>query len=330
MKKSVLALLLAVLMTVTLLTIGASASSDAPTMQATDLLEKLEKATSGSTVQLTGNVVVSNEGKSVVTDSVIVVPEGVTLDGNGYSITASSNWQLISGKQANHIVGLKDGATIKNVTIIGNKNTKSGIHVYRCTGVVIDTVTIEGCGNAGMIVNGSTVTATKLNTSDNAWGGVNVDQGSGVTSPANFNLTSGNIEEYPKIWSENESKGNITYPSDWVELLGSKYSDFAPVDDLGPGAIYNENQETYYRGFDYALNRADTGNTLVLLSDVVDNCNFKINKDITLVSGTYKEITFSVDVGARARIFDIDDGCTLTIYKIWRIYLGLTPLIGKA
>ena len=75
--------------------------------------------------------------------------------------------------------------TIKNLTIVGSADTKSGIHAYNCTGTVkLEDVTIQNCGNAAVQVNSSKVEATNLNTEGNVWGAINVDKGASLdTSP---------------------------------------------------------------------------------------------------------------------------------------------------
>lgn len=86
-------------------------------------------------------------------------------------------------------------------------------------------VTIQDCGNAALVVNGSKVEATNLNTHGNAWGAVNVDIGAALSeATASFELKSGTLEETAKIWTEkdvsNDSETNtspvtITVPNDW-------------------------------------------------------------------------------------------------------------------
>ena len=84
MKKSILARLLAVLMVASLLPAAAMADEQVMTVDA--LKAALSSATAGDTVELMGNVTVSNNDDSAYTASVITVPEGVTLDGKSFSI----------------------------------------------------------------------------------------------------------------------------------------------------------------------------------------------------------------------------------------------------
>lgn len=126
MKKSILALLLAVLMVASLLPAAALADGTA-TMSVEELRDELSTAAAGSTVELTGNVTVSNNDGTPYTASVITVPEGVTLDGKGFSIIADdSRVQKDKGGSpvnANHILGVSNGSTVQNLTIIGANKT---------------------------------------------------------------------------------------------------------------------------------------------------------------------------------------------------------------
>ena len=296
MKKSILALLLAVLMVASLLPAAAMADEPA-TMSVEELRNALNAAaTSGGTVTMTGNVTVTDEGLSGYGAAAIVVPAGVTLDGAGFSISAGT-WN--SSNQF-HIVGVSGTAansvtTIKDLTIVGNANTKSGIHAYMCEGEVrLDTVTIKNCGEAGMIVNGSLVKATNLTTSGNAWGAVNVDCGSGVTTPASFELVSGNLSENTKIWSENASNSTINYPSDWAKVNGSAVDNYAPISSLSDEVVYNETQGKYYLTLAYAITKADAGDVLSLMGNVSVTDTITINKSLT-IDGKNHEITGDVN-----------------------------------
>lgn len=175
------------------------------------------------TVTLTAGVVVSDAGHMGGYGTAIInVPAGVTLDGAGYSIIAQ-NW---TSENQYHIIGVSETdadttTTIQNLTIAGNANTKSGIHAYKCKGTVaISGATIMGCGNAAVQVNGSIVTAKNLTTSGNAWGAVNVDKGSNVTTETSFTL-SGNensLSEPVKVWTElTDTETIITVPESWAQ-----------------------------------------------------------------------------------------------------------------
>ena len=59
-------------------------------------------------------------------------------------------------------------------------------------------------------------------TSGNAWGAVNVDPGSGVTSPSVFTLNSGDLTEDGQIWSDGT---NVTETAT-VTVIAAGYTEY--------------------------------------------------------------------------------------------------------
>ena len=105
----------------------------------------------------------------------IVVPTGVTLDGDNYTISpAFSKFE----NSNNATVGvLTNNVTIQNLTIDGtNGRSLHGINVYDSTGVRIDEVTVKNMDHTGIVVNSSVVSVSKVTTVNNGWSGINVDQ----------------------------------------------------------------------------------------------------------------------------------------------------------
>ncbi len=128
----------------------------------------------------------------------IVRESTVTLE------SANAVWNTTNtGK---HIIGIYSGTssspvTISNVTIDSNSQSY-GVNTYANAYGNLNNVTIKNSKGAALTVNGSTIIATNLNTSDNAWGSVNVDPGSGVVTPSVFTFNSGNLTESNQIWSD--------------------------------------------------------------------------------------------------------------------------------
>lgn len=114
--------------------------------------------------------------------SQINLPEGVTLEGNGYTISAG----FAKTDNSNiSVVGIAaDNVTVKDVTIDGAAGMAlHGVNIYTSEGVYVTDTTIKNNDGAGLVVNGSLVTVENLTTSGNGVG-VNVDLGSGVVGPA--------------------------------------------------------------------------------------------------------------------------------------------------
>jgi hypothetical protein len=143
---------------------------------------------------------------SVTLSQQVTVESPVTIDGNGNTVSASFQKTSPSNNSAIGIVGTT-GVTIENVIFDGTGGTAwplqlHGVNVYRSTGINLNTVTVRNFMGSGVVVNGSNVSATNLNTSGNSWNAVNVDPGSGVTEPSVFTLNSGVLGENAQIWSD--------------------------------------------------------------------------------------------------------------------------------
>ncbi len=332
MKKSILSLALAVLMVMTLFTVGAFAEGE---MTAAELQKALDEAalSGDKVVTMTSDVIVSDADLSSYGDAAIKVPEGVTLDGGNYKIIAE-NWTSTNQYHVVGVSGTTSGSTttIENLTVIGNANTKSGVHAFACEGnVVINNVTIKNCGNAAVQVNGSIVEATALVTSGNVWGAVNVDKGSASTQ-ASFTLNSGDLGEEYKVWSEKDSNSTIIVPSDWVTVNGAVSNDYAPANDLGVNAVYNETNDVYYRGLDYAVAEAQNGDTIVLLDDaILDGSKTSKNQgvlDITskdiIIDGGSHTLTIAEGSNKDAHAVNIQTNSNVTIKNITIDGAGIT------
>jgi len=187
-------------------------------------------AVNGDTVTLMGNVELPEE---------LVLPDGVTLDGNGYTISVddSATWVFaVLGSETKHLMELGNNCTVKNVTL-DSENKVYGVQAYCVTGVKLDNVTIKNSKGAGLTVNGSDVEAVNLKASGNAWGSVNVDPGSGVTSVSEFTVSGANtnLADATAIWSDGN---NVTAGTNDVEVAisGGTYSGAITVAD-GKGTV---------------------------------------------------------------------------------------------
>jgi hypothetical protein len=119
------------------------------------------------------------------TTATIDVPSDTILEGNDFKISASPT---VTGQ----VLGVTnaDNVTINNLTVEGAAGVSlRGVNVYQSENVALNDVTILNNDKHGLVVNGSEVTVDNLTTSGNGWGGVNVDLGSGVTSPAILTVT---------------------------------------------------------------------------------------------------------------------------------------------
>ena len=266
------------------------------------LEEALTESNSGDTITLVKDVTVSNTqdmANSNYNEAVITLKDGVTLDGDTHTIYADKNWfnstaGKNTGKPANHIVGVSGvSATIKNLTIVGNANTKHGINAFGTNGtntLIVNNVTIKNCGTAGMVIKGAKVTATNINTEGNPWGAINVDKSTGST----LDLTGGTFKENVQIWTESDGSNVLLdgvqldkVTGEGTNLKGYTYF----TDDVSKlGAAYNETTETIYESLADALNVAGSKETISVVKDtkltadttVKDNVTLVVNPDVTL------------------------------------------------
>ncbi|TQS79621.1 MAG: hypothetical protein A3205_02225 [Methanomassiliicoccales archaeon Mx-03] len=140
-------------------------------------------------------------------------PNNVTITING-----GDNTITFKGTNKTSVIGFYDGAeySVSDLIIDGDyaastNVSKHGINMVGAD-VTLDNITIKDCGAAGIVVNGgdnaeqsSTVSASNITTSGNAWGGINVDNDDGT---ANFTLSGSNdFGEQTQIWSES---GNVS------------------------------------------------------------------------------------------------------------------------
>lgn len=259
------------------------------------LKEALTESKSGDTITLVKDVTVSNTqamANSNYNEAVITLKDGVTLDGDSHTIYADKNWfKSTDGKNANnpanHIVGVSGvSATIKNLTIVGNANTKHGINAFGTNGtntLIVNNVTIKNCGTAGMVINGAKVTATNINTEGNPWGAINVDKSSG----SELDLTGGTFKENVQIWTESDGS-NVSLDGVQLDKVTGKgtilksYTYF--TDDVSKlGAAYNETTKTIYESLDTALNEAHSGDTISVVKDTELTAGATVDNNVTLV-----------------------------------------------
>ena len=168
--------------------------------------DALNVANTGDTIVLGSDITVLEE---------VVIDKAVTIDGAGYTLSAHFNKTSDSNNSAIGIV--HSDVTIQNLIVDGTGGPVwpiqlHGINVYLSTNVNLNTVTVSNFGGAGVVVNGSLVTVDDITTSGNAWGGINVDQGSGVTAVTTLtvNGVSTHTETNADIWRDDNLKTGVT------------------------------------------------------------------------------------------------------------------------
>ena len=225
----------------------------------------------------------------------INVTKSVTIEGAGYTIKAN-NASWATGNSYKHLLNITaSNVTVQNLTLDSN-NQACGNQAWadpsssKITNVKFTDVTMKGSPNAGLIVKHAEVTAENLTTSDNAWGGVNVDGGT-----PHFTLTGNStLNEANKIWAEKRNGPAVVTAEGYYCHLTADGQFYAWSTSVSDNAVAVAN-DVYYT-------------TLVAaVSDVADGGEIKLIKSSTGGGvGTYGTPKTATQIAAKG--FTIDFG----------------------
>ena len=183
------------------------------------LEEAIAAAEDDDTITLTKNTTLETSS---------TLNEGVTLDGNGYTITYTGNKSAII---------MSDDCVVENVTLRGTAPMNVwkgayGIQAYNAKNTTISDVTIKGF-NAAILVNGSETTLTDVvDVSSNGFGGIEVSKGEGVTANSVLTVEGTVINDTesskaPTAWTECTDKNGdgaqgSVIGADWTSVVYEK------------------------------------------------------------------------------------------------------------
>lgn len=160
------------------LLIFTNVSNAAETENATnesDLISAIQNVDDGGTVKIQNNITVTGP---------IVIQKTLTIDGNGYTISGSTDWTSTSGNQSMFTAQLAAGRlTLKNINL--NNGPKYGVQSYDGATVILNNVSIEGFRYGGVLVNGGNVEVIDLHlgyNGTNANNGIEIDKGAYATN----------------------------------------------------------------------------------------------------------------------------------------------------
>lgn len=181
----------------------------------------------------------------------IYVTKSVTIEGAGHTIKAN-NASWLTDNSNKHLLNIvASNVTIKNLTL-DSSNQAYGNQAYSATGVAFNDVTMVNSNGAGLTVNRSTVTAENLTTSDNAWGGVNVDGGA-----PHFTLTGNStLNENNQIWAEKANGPAVVDANGYYCHLtddGKFYAWSTSVSDTAVAKVKVGEVDVYYTSLEKAL-----------------------------------------------------------------------------
>ena len=199
--KRYMSLCLAVLLVLALMPTMALAANEYPVSKAEELVTAINSADNGDTIKLTADIVVNVDGVAE-NGGKFIIPDGVIIDGGNNTITVERSAEGSANASLFLVSGENSSARIKNLTINGAERIKHGMQAYGDATLAVQNVEVHDCTGYALVVNGSKVIVDGLTTSDNGWGGINVDLGSGVTTPADLTIKNATIAEGNSVYVE--------------------------------------------------------------------------------------------------------------------------------
>lgn len=174
-------------------------SNAATTETATDestLISAIQNVDDGGTVDIQNNITITQP---------IVVQKELTIDGNGYTISGSTDWTSVSGNQTMFTAQFAAGKlTLKDIDL--NNGPKYGVQSYDGATVILNNVSITGFRYGGVLANGGYVEVIDLHLGTNGTGannGIEIDKGASAsnnpTLVMNGTLTSDSTENVVRV-----------------------------------------------------------------------------------------------------------------------------------
>lgn len=278
MKKTVKIMLFLTFTLLALLCIP-SFSNAAATETATDestLKSAIENVDDGGTVEIQNNITVTGP---------IVIQKKLTIDGNGYTISGSTDWTSTSGNQTMFTAQLGAGhLTLKDIDL--NNGPKYGVQAYDGATVILNNVSITGFRYGGVLVNGGNLEIIDLHLGTNGTGannGIEIDKGASATNNPTLTMN-GTLSS--------DSTENVVRPADNGNL-----TEFTVTN------TENTTNKIVIAGDKVVL--TDENNKVISESSIPDNVTSNTNEAkkviVTLIIG-----------GEAAKQITVDEGATIT------------------
>ena len=278
-KHKLLAVFLALVLTLTLLPTAALAENEEAQIGET----KYAKLADAINAAGTGNV---GTEITLLTDVTLTeqlnINKVITLDGNGKTITRTPSGSGDASVKAGILVTA--GATIQNLTVSGPNKTASswdegefGIKFYNANGATLTNSKVTAA-NAGIQINGGSVTMTgTINLSGNEWGGMEVCHSGTLNISGATLVNEGETAACPVLWND-DTKGTITFNSAQPLYKDDIGGDKDHYYLSGEAKVGNN----YYYTFADAVAAAQEGDTVTLLDNVTLTAQQEISKNLTI------------------------------------------------
>ena len=275
-----------------------------------------EKTTNGDTITIAEGTYELSQQLNISKKLTISGTGSVTIKAVGTWPTDNSNKHLLNISVGNQ----NEKVTLSNITFDSNGKA-FGIQAYGNAYAELKDVTIKNSLGAGLTVNGSTIIADNLNTSDNLWGAVNVDPGKNVITDSRFELTGGVLsEDIKQIWSDGANvngAAEVFVTADGYTLFkqdgNEKYLLWFNKTPKNYATI-SGNTESYYANIQAAIDDANAGDVITLAEGIYEVTNqINITEPLTLIGAGSVTIkakgTWSPD-SDKKHILDIYAGTT--------------------
>ena len=181
-------------------------SNAATTENATDeesLNTAIQNVDDGGTVEIQNNITVTKP---------IVVQKKLTIDGNGYTISGSTDWTSTSGNQTMFTAQFAAGnLTLKDINL--NNGPKYGVQSYDGATVILNNVSITGFRYGGVLANGGNVEIIDLHLGYNgtdANNGIEIDKGASATNNPTLTMNGTLTSDYTENVVRPAENGYLT------------------------------------------------------------------------------------------------------------------------
>ena len=174
------------------------------------LKEAVANATDDARIFVSGTY--SFDAKLVIAKPISLTGVITKTDTTTFKATGSFSDNLIS------VEGVEKTISLSNLAI--KQSPKYGLHAFNSKDVKLTSIGLTENKAGGLLVNGSTVTADKLTTENNAWGGIEVGKGQNVTTDPKLIISNSSIkDEKAQIWADTDPSKDGSV-AEWVAGAG--------------------------------------------------------------------------------------------------------------
>lgn len=249
------------------------------------LMSKINEASNGDTIELSADI--------ALTKPIEITGKNLTINGKNHTITRNeTNWSP-NGSNGSLITASSSNTKLSLINVSLKNAQKYGIQSYNSAHIILDGVTVSGCGFGGVIANAGTVEVKNLilhkngQTSNN---GIEIAKGNGIT-----NENAHPVLIMNGILSSSE-KENVIY--------------IATNDKLDKFEVKNTDSTVYHA---FLQNNkvviTDRNNDIVFVSNEISN--------VTLVGDTYvKNVILTVNLMEKTVPITLKEGDKISAEQV--------------